>query len=123
MEVLRGFVIILLCNFAGDLVVSLLHWSFPGAVIGLLVLLLLLITKVVKLSVVEAAGRHLVALMMLFILPGAVNLMNVFGKLSGIILQVVLITILSTLLSLLSSSFVADRLLALQNKRRQKGGA
>lgn len=122
MDKLKGFLIILLCNLAGNVVADLLGLPFPGSVIGLLLLLLLLMVGWVKLSTVEPSASLLISLMLLFILPGAVNIMNILDKFSGVVWQVALITVLSTLLSLLSAAWTAERLVRLRKRIAKTGG-
>ena len=87
MERLKGFLIILLCNFAGNILIMLSGLPVPGSVLGMLILLVLLLTKRVKLETVEPAASLLIAFMLLFILPDGVNLMNSFHKFEGIVIS------------------------------------
>lgn len=118
MEKLKGFLIILLCNLAGNLATGLANLPVPGAVLGMLLLLVLLLTKLVRLKTVEPAASLLTGLMLIFILPDGVNLMNSFHKFEGIVLQVLVVAILSTLLSILSASGTAQ---LLRRKSRSPG--
>lgn len=120
MKNITGFVIILLCLFLGTLFVTLLKLDIPGSIIGMLLLLALLLTKTVKLATVEPAANLLGALMMLFILPGGVNLMNSFHKFVGIVPQLLIILFLSTALSIIASGWTAELLIRFQERR--KGG-
>jgi len=88
-------------------------------VLGMLLLLVLLLTKLVRLKTVEPAASLLTGLMLIFILPDGVNLMNSFQKFEGIVLQVLLVGILSALLSMLSASGTAQ---LLQGKGRSQEG-
>lgn len=119
MDKLKGFLILLLCNTAGNLLIMLTGLRFPGPVVGMLLLLVLLATKRVKLATVEPAAGMLIGLMLLFILPGAVNMINVFDKFAGVIPQLLFILILSAVLSMLSSAFVTDKLIALKSRKQE----
>ena len=118
MKNIPGFIIILLCLFVGTLFVTLLGLAVPGPIIGMLLLLALLLTRIVKLATVEPAANLLGALMMLFILPGGVNLMNSFHKFIGIVPQLLIILFLSTALSIIVSGWTAERLIRLQERRK-----
>lgn len=117
MERLKGFLIILLCNLLGNLLIVMTGLPIPGSVIGLLLLLALLLLKKVKLETVEPAGGLLTALLMLFILPGGVNMMNSFHKFDGILVQALLVGVLTTLLSLLSAGWTVQAIGKLRKKR------
>ena len=121
MERLKGFLIILLCNFAGNILIMLSGLPVPGSVLGMLILLVLLLTKRVKLETVEPADSLLIAFMLLFILPDGVNLMNSFHKFEGIVIQVLVIAVLSTMLTMASSSLVAQFLSSRFKKRAGEG--
>lgn len=116
---LKGFLIILLCNLAGNLVITLIGLPFPGSVLGMLLLLGLLLGRAVKLETVESTANLLISLMMLFILPGAVNMMNVFDKFTGIIVQLLVIATAASVLTLISSALVADKLALLINRDKK----
>lgn len=121
MERLKGFLIILLCNFAGNIVIMLSNLPVPGSVLGMLILLVLLLSKRVKLETVEPAASLLIAFMLLFILPDGVNLMNSFHKFEDIVIQVLVIAVLSTILTMASSSLVAQFLSSKLKKRAGEG--
>ena len=121
MKRLKGFLIILLCNFAGNILIMLSGLPVPGSVLGMLILLVLLLTKRVKLETVEPAASLLIAFMLLFILPDGVNLMNSSHKFEGIVIQVLVIAVLSTMLTMASSSLVAQVLSSKFKKRAGEG--
>jgi holin-like protein len=120
MERLKGFLIILLCNLVGNLLIDVTGLPLPGAVLGLLILLVLLLSGRVRLDSVESAADALIALLMLFILPGGVNMMNSFHKFHGVVWQVILIVFVTSLLTLLSAAGVAQALAGLL-KRKHPG--
>ncbi len=123
MERLIGFLYILLCNFAGNLVIELTGLPFPGSVLGLLFMLTLLVLKVIKLEQVEAPSTLLISFMLVFILPGAVKMMDVLDKFSGIIPQVIFVGVVSVLLCILSSAYVAKKTAQFRQRRQKAGGA
>lgn len=120
MKNITGFIIILLCLFAGTLFVTLLGLSIPGPIIGMLLLLALLLTRTIKLATVEPAANLLAALMMLFILPGGVNLMNSFHKFVGIVPQMLIILFLSTALAIITSGWTAELLIRFQERKKRE---
>lgn len=121
MERLKGFLIILLCNLAGNIVTGLSGLPVPGAVLGMLLLLVLLVAKLVRLQTVEPAASLLIGLLLIFILPDGVNLMNSFHKFEGIVLQVLVVAILSAALSMLSAAGSVQLLTSLRRKKHQGG--
>ena len=59
LALLQGFLIILLCLFAGKLIAAYLPFVFPGTIIGLFILFLLLNMKILPVSRVMDAGAVL----------------------------------------------------------------
>ena len=115
MKELKGFLIILGCLFIGNILSELLTISIPGSILGMILLLILLITHIVKLEQVEKTSSFLLSIMLVMFIPGAVNLMNVIQKFENVIFQVVFIVIVSTVIILIVTSLSIDKLL-------EKGG-
>ena len=123
MEKIKGFLLILLCLFAGNLLSSLTGLPVPGSIFGMIILLALLLTKAVRLETVEPAANLLISLMMIMILPGGVDLMNSFGKFAGIIPQLLIVSLLSTLLVITSSAWATQKLMRGKTKDGKGHGA
>ncbi|WP_426354981.1 CidA/LrgA family protein [Exiguobacterium sp. R-39] len=110
--------IVLISCFAmiGDVVSTGLQLPLPGNIIGLILLYLALKSRLLKISYVEHGGRVLLLVMPLFFVPALSGIMDytVFMRQSG--LQVLIILIISSLLTLTGSAFLVDRL-----ARRKEG--
>lgn len=68
-------------NELGYFITEQLHLPFPGNVMGLLLLFVLLVTGVIKLSWIENAASFLIRHLAFFFIPIAVGLMEVGGLL------------------------------------------
>ncbi|MGL4754977.1 MAG: CidA/LrgA family protein [Aeromonadaceae bacterium] len=94
MSYLTSFLIILSSLAAGKFIASLLPFAFPGSIIGMLLLFLLLNFQLVKLSWVDASGGLLLRHMALLFIPVAVGLLNYLdtglASLTVILINVVL---------------------------------
>ncbi|ASI34992.1 MULTISPECIES: CidA/LrgA family protein [unclassified Exiguobacterium] len=108
---LIGQVILITC-FAtiGELISKSFDLALPGNIVGLLLLYLALKAKVVQVKHVERGGRLLLLIMPLFFVPALSGIMDyaVFLRQNG--LQIVLIVIMSSLLTLVGSAYIVDRL-------------
>ncbi|AFS70159.1 LrgA family protein [Exiguobacterium antarcticum B7] len=104
--------IVLISCFAmiGNVVSTGLQLPLPGNIIGLILLYLALKSRLLKVSYVEQGGRLLLLVMPLFFVPALSGIMDytVFMRQSG--LQVLVILIISSLLTLTGSAFLVDRL-------------
>lgn len=77
-----GFAILLGFQLLGMLLHALLHIPLPANVLGLILFLIALFTKIVKLEWVEQSAEHLTNHMLLFFIPyviGSLTLLHVVG--------------------------------------------
>lgn len=86
------------------------QWPVPGNVVGLLLLLGLLFTGVVRLEWVEEGADFLVGHLLLFFIPAAVGIVQYTGLLATHGVGLLLIIGASTALVMASTGLAADRL-------------
>ena len=87
---LRGFALLLACLLFGKACATLLPFAFPGSIIGLLLLFLLLVSQLVPLNWVHQSGQLLLRHMALLFIPVAAGLLGYVEVLSeglGLILS------------------------------------
>lgn len=87
---LRGFALLLACLIIGKAIAAILPFAFPGSIIGLLLLFLLLASQLVPLSWVHQSGQLLLRHMALLFIPVAAGLLGYVDVLSeglGLILS------------------------------------
>lgn len=118
MKLLYQFGVILAVTFVGELLYALLPLPIPASIYGLIVMLICLGTKVVKLSQVKIAADFLIDIMPPMFIPAAVGLIVVWGDLKEILIQVVVITCLSTVIVMVCTGKVTQTLI----RRKQKTG-
>lgn len=119
MKELKGFFILMLCFYLGDIIQKSLHLIAPGAVIGMAILLILLLTKAVKLSDVEISANFIVANMMLTFIPGGVKLISVKDELFQNLVPILAILIVSTLATMVVTGLVTQFLIDLRRKNER----
>lgn len=119
MKELKGFFILMLCFYLGDILQKSLHLIAPGAVIGMAILLISLLTKVVKLSDVEVSANFIVANMMLTFIPGGVKLIAVKDELFSNIVPILVILIVATLVTMLVTGYVVEFLIKMGRKNER----
>ncbi|MCU9922951.1 CidA/LrgA family protein [Aeromonas caviae] len=71
---LRDFLVIIACLLAGKAVAAILPFAFPGSIIGMLLLFVLLSLQIVRFSWVELGGGLLLRHMGVLFVPVAVGL-------------------------------------------------
>ncbi len=91
---LSSFLIILACLAVGKWISSLLPFSFPGSILGMLILFILLNFQLVRMHWIEPSASLLLRHMALLFIPVAVGLLayldTVMASLGVIMLNVVL---------------------------------
>lgn len=100
--------IILIVTFMGEAVHRLVPLPVPASIYGLLLMLLCLKLKIVKIDNVKHAGNFLIDVMPLMFIPAAVGLLSVWNKLSGILLPIIIITILTTIIVMVVTGLVTQ---------------
>ena len=117
MKYIRQFLWILLFSFAGELLKFLIPLPVPASIYGLLLLLLALVTGILRLESVKETSKFLIEIMPLMFIPAAVGLLESWEALSGILIQVLTATVVSTVLVMGVSGMVTQALI-----RKKQGG-
>lgn len=81
MKILKQIAIIWAVTLAGELLSALIPLSIPAGVYGLVLMLVLLLTGIIKLEQVERAGLFLVEIMPVMFIPAAAGLLDTWDSL------------------------------------------
>ena len=119
MKYLRQFMIILLVSFVGELLKYAIPLPVPASIYGLVILFILLETGVLKLDAVKDTAIFLIEIMPLMFIPAGVGLIESLGDLSSMLVEVTVITVVSTVLVMGVSGKVTE--LVLKHSARKKG--
>lgn len=117
MRYIRQFLWILLFSFAGEALKYVIPFPVPVSIYGLLLLLLALLAGILRLESVKEASKFLIEIMPLMFIPAAVGLLESWGMLSDVLIQVLIATMVSTVLVMGVSGIVTQALI-----RRKQGG-
>ena len=93
-----------------DKLVGWLHLPLPANVVGMVLLLLLIMTRIVPLRWVKAGANWLLAEMLLFFIPAVVAVVNYSDLLRTDGWRICVVIAVSTLLVLAATPLVVDRL-------------
>lgn len=121
MEQIKQFGILLLLCLVGEGVSLLLPVPFPGSVIAMLLLFLLLALRWLKEERIDGVGDFLLRNMAFFFLPAGVNILGQIAAVRGVVWQLLAIIVLSLVLTFAATAFTVRGVMALQRKLR--GGA
>ena len=100
--------IILVVTFIGELLHYFIPIPVPASIYGLIIMLILLCTKVVKLEHVERTSDFLIEIMPLMFIPAAVGLLGAYHTLMPVLVPYAVITLVSTLLVMLVAGKVTQ---------------
>ena len=101
-------------SFAGELLNYLLPLPIPGSIFGLVLMLILLVTGVVKLDRVKAVGDWLISIMPVMFVGPVVGLISSYGSYKDIIIPVFVITALTTVITMAATGLTAQGIIRLQ---------
>jgi len=120
MKIIKQLAIIGGICLSCDVVASFLPVAFPGSVIAMIVIFLLLGLKFLKESSIEEVGDFLLKNMAFFFIPSATAIIDKYEFLKGSIVLLVLISIISTLITFLATYYTVCAVTKLQQKRGSK---
>lgn len=109
---IRGFLILLLCQLVGELIARALDVPVPGGVIGMLLLFLgLLLYRGVP-DDLEKTSQGLLRQLSLYFVPASVGIMTMGPLLAREGVRIGVVMLLSTVVPLLACGYLLDRWLA-----------
>lgn len=111
------YVIYLIGNFISSIISDFV--VIPGNIIGMVILLLLLNTNLLKLSMIEETGNFMIKYMGFFFVPLTVGLMDSYLLIKDSIIQIIVILVVSCICVMFVSSKVTDLLIS-YNERKTK---
>lgn len=125
MKIIKQIFIILLFFVLGEIIAFALKTLIPsifvpGTIIGMLLLLIALVTKVIKIEEVDDVGSFLTNNMAFFFIPAAVSVLEYMDILKSVVVQVLLICIISVIVTFFIVGFTIKLTIYLQSKF--KGG-
>lgn len=105
--------------FSEQLVVW-LHIPLPANIVGMVLLLVLIVTRILPLRWVKAGSNWLLAEMLLFFVPAVVAVVNYGPLLREDGVRICLVIAISTLLVLAATSLVVERIYHIEIAREQR---
>lgn len=103
----------------GELLKYVIPLPVPASIYGLVILFILLETGILKLDAVKETSVFLIEIMPLMFIPAGVGLMESWGDLSSMLVEVVVIILVSTVLVMGVSGKVTE--LVLKRSANRKG--
>lgn len=120
MKYARQFLIIVTISFFGELLKYLIPLSIPASIYGMVLLFLALEFKILKVSDIKETSSFLIEIMPLMFVPAGVGLLDSWDALSPIWIQVIFITLVSTIIVMGISGSVTQFFIRRGKKRERK---
>ena len=117
MNYLFQYGIILTITLVGELIKSVVPLPVPASIWGLLIMLLLLATNVLKLDQIKASGDFLVSMMPVMFVPPLVGLLNLRAYLQRLFVPLVLIVTIGTIIVMVTSGLVTQKLIKIKETK------
>lgn len=117
MKYMKQLGIIFAVTCVGEILKYLIPFPVPASIYGLVIMLVLLLTRKVKLEQVQDVADFLIEIMPMMFIPAAVGLLVSWEQLKSMLVPVVVITIVSTVVVMGVTGKVSDVL----TKERPEG--
>lgn len=120
MKIFRQLILIIGLFLIGEFMSKTFSLSIPGNILGMLLLLFLLCTKVIKLEMVEDISNFFLSHLAFFFIPAGVGLMTSYGLIKPNLLEIFMVCIISTILVIIITGLTVDFVINLKNKREEE---
>ncbi len=121
MRYMKQFGIILGVTCIGEVLKYFIPLPVPGSIYGLVLMLVLLMTGILKAEQVKDVGEFLIEIMPLMFIPAGVGLMTSWKLLQDFLVPLVAITVLSTFVVMIVTGKVTDFLLERKGDKNKNG--
>ena len=121
MKILRESIIILSIYLIGEIISKSLSLSIPGNILGMLILLLLLCTKVIKVDQIESISNFFLDHLAFFFIPAGVGLLTSFNLIKDSLLSILIICVITTSLVLVVTGKVVELIINIKKNNLNKG--
>ena len=107
-------------SLVGELLGYLIPLPVPGSIYGLLLMLFLLCTKMIKLRQVKAVSDWLISLMPVMFVGPTVGLMTSYESYKSFLIPVIVICIVSTVITMGVTGLTAQYLMFRRNRKEYR---
>ena len=123
MAILLQIGVVLLICLLSEIVSLLLPFPFPGTVIAMIILFILLAAGVIKVGHIRQKAEFMLKNMAFFFIPAGVGIMEYFDVLKSCIVPFIVICVVSTILTFAATAGTVALIMRLQHRYRgRKGG-
>lgn len=114
----KGFLLLLICLFIGNIISLLLPISIPGSILGMILMLLFLNYGLIDLDQVEGISKILIAHMVIIFMPGTMNLISIYPEIAPYLGKLVIIAAFTTFLVIFATGYTVQKLIEIMEKKK-----
>ena len=119
MKYIKQFAIIIAVSFVGEIAAHFIPLPIPASIWGLILMLVLLITRIVPLGAVRDAAKFLVSLMQIMFIPAAVGLLTSLDALRSAWLPILLSILVVTPIVFFCSGKTTDVFISRKEEKKE----
>ena len=120
MNYLRELGIILAICVLGEVISVLIGGVLPANVLGMILLLVLLASRLIKARQVEHAADFFLKNMAIFFLPVSLGILDIYAQIKSQFIAIIAVCVITTFLTALATAATVHYILILQSKRKDK---
>lgn len=120
MKYIKQFAIIMFVSFLGECIKELLPFKIPASVYGLVIMLFVLMTGIIKLEAVKDTAEFFVENLPVMFIPPTVSLMASWPLFKTIFVPFLVITSVSTIIVMVVTGHISQAIIRFNNKRQSK---
>ena len=105
--------------WVSQIVEALIPIAFPASVIGMVLLLILLLTRVLRVDHIREKSDFLLSNMAFFFIPAGVSIINYFDILASSLLPFLVVCVVSTVLTFAVTAYAVRLTRALIDRRKK----
>ena len=111
MKIFRQLILVFGCSYAGEFISKGLHLPLPGSLVGMILLFVALSLRILRLEHIEETADFLLGHLPFFFIPAGVALMANFYHIQGIWVQILIVCLITTILTMGLSGFSIQKLM------------
>jgi len=104
----------------GQIIADLLPIAFPGSVISMILLFLLLVFKILKVDHIQQKAEFLLKNMAFFFIPAGVGIVAEFDAIKNSIPALLVVVVITTVLTFGSTALVVQGIIGLQDRLERR---
>ncbi|MBK5239943.1 CidA/LrgA family protein [Clostridium sp.] len=108
MKLLRELLIILVIYFVGEILTEFFNLPVPGNIMGMILLVILLCTNVVKLEMVDTVANFLLDHLAFFFIPAGVGILTSLVVIKDSFIRLLIVCFISTIVTIAVTALIVE---------------